>query len=762
MNERFSIPVSVGSTQYRCEEWNGFVIPNAQWVGFDCETEMIDNNDPTHIPELALLTHHDDAGNSLFIHPDRVADWVLSLQGKQLVGHNVAFDFWVVAEHLAKCEQWHCLAVWWQYTADGMLHDTMILERLIALAHSDEHPGNLQRLDKLAKKYLDVELDKHDSYRLRFGELIGYPTDSWHAFDRGFFEYAIADSIATLKIHECLRRDAIKYRPWLTEILPDAEEKWGPLTETLQVRGAIALAGISRTGIQVDLDQVEPVRVEIHRIINGQASKLEMLGFEYDERNAVFKYNKHGMFIRTDAGVPRKNAKVIKEILNKIAVKENIFPPENKDDLVTDSVKFWEQHADAHPFIETYVTWAAQGKLAQFLVNLKDERIYPRYTPLVRTGRASCSGPNLQQLPRQGDFREMIVSMKDHWLLSIDYGTLELRTLAQTCLTRYGRSSLAEVFQDGGDPHIYTAAMMLGMGTEEFATLPKDQQKQHRQQAKAVNFGVPGGLGAKALAEYAKIGYGVEMNVKEATKLRNDLIHVVYPELKRHLQEQKYHIAAENMCVHVDAVRDCFTSYKLFDYAVQIIGGIDAYGNEADEKWTPTQRNTVWDEVIVLNRNPELVPLLAARKPNPKLARLLLFGNSSTLSGRVRGHIRFAARCNTPFQGLAADGAKLAMFELLRRGHKVVGFVHDEVMIEVPREEDIDMVYAEVNLIMCDAMKDLCPDIPIICEGLVADCWGKVDQEYNQDGSIIPYTHTRKSLPDDYEKPVLDNQLELW
>lgn len=761
MIERFTLLHQVGSTYYCCSEWDGQALPYPKWVGFDCETELIRRDDSTHVPKLALLTHYDDQGGVYFIHPDRLAEWVLQMKGKHLVGHNVAFDFWVIVKHLQEQEDWQSLELWWNCANEGMLHDTMILERLIALAHSDEHPGNYQSLDKLAKKYLGITLNKQDPYRLRFGELIGHPADSWHDFDCGFFKYAIADSICTLKIHEKLRAEAARYRPRLTEILPDAEKKWGQLTETLQVRGAIALAKISRTGVQVDLDQVKPVRVEIHNTINDQAHRIEELGYKYTA-HGLFKYDKHGQFIRTDANVPRKNAKIIKEVLNKIAMEENIFPPKNKDDLVTDSVKFWEQHKDVHPFIRTYVTWAAQGKLAQFLVNLKDERIYPWYNPLVRTGRASCSGPNLQQLPRGADFREMIVPARDHWLLSIDYGTLELRTLAQTCLTRFGKSVLAKVFKAGGDPHIHTARMVLGLSPEAFRELPKDEQKQHRQRVKAINFGVPGGLGAKTLAEYAKAGYGVEMSVEEAAKLRNELINVVYPELKRHLQEQKYHIAAKNMCVHVDEVREVFTDYKLFGYAMQIIGGQDSQGNDAGKQWTPEQRAIVWGDVAALNRNPELAPLLAARKTSPKLARLLFFGNSGTLSGRVRGHIRFAARCNTPFQGLAADGAKLAMFKLVQCGYKVVGFVHDEVMIEIPKSCDIDEVYRQVNQIMCEAMDDLCPDIPIICEGLVADCWGKVEQVFDADGRIVPYIHTRKSLPADYVRPEVDSQLELW
>jgi DNA polymerase I-like protein with 3'-5' exonuclease and polymerase domains len=90
----------------------------------------------------------------------------------------------------------------------------------------------------------------------------------------------------------------------------------------------------------------------------------------------------------------------------------------------------------------------------------------------------------------------MIVSPPGYWLLQIDYSVLELRTLAQICLHRYGKSVLADLFRQGIDPHEYTASLLMEITLEEFQQLPVAEQKQARQRAKAINFGVPGGLGA--------------------------------------------------------------------------------------------------------------------------------------------------------------------------------------------------------------------------------------------------------------------------
>jgi hypothetical protein len=61
-----------------------------------------------------------------------------------------------------------------------------------------------------------------------------------------------------------------------------------------------------------------------------------------------------------------------------------------------------------------------------------------------------------------------------------------------------------------------------------------------------------------------------------------------------------------------------------------------------------------------------------------------------TLTGRLRANASYCARHNTVFQGLAADGAKLALWLLWRAGYRIVNFIHDEVLIEIPVDSRLD------------------------------------------------------------------------
>jgi len=93
-------------------------------------------------------------------------------------------------------------------------------------------------------------------------------------------------------------------------------------------------------------------------------------------------------------------------------------------------------------------------------------------------------------------------------------------------------------------------------------------------------------------------------------------------------------------------------------------------------------------------------------------------GEVTTLTGRKRGNTTYCAEKNTPFQGLSADGAKIALYELDKQGFKVVGFVHDEIICEVKIEEAEEMLVIQER-IMIDSMRSVIPDIRISVESMI-------------------------------------------
>jgi DNA polymerase-1 len=128
----------------------------------------------------------------------------------------------------------------------------------------------------------------------------------------------------------------------------------------------------------------------------------------------------------------------------------------------------------------------------------------------------SCSNPNMQQLPR-GDYRCCIVAPPGRLLVKADYSQIELRIAAKVS----GDKALLAAYQRGDDLHTITARNILGIA---------DVTKQHRQLAKACNFGLLYGMGARGFRQYAKSQYGVDLTEEEACRYR-DAFFENYPGL---------------------------------------------------------------------------------------------------------------------------------------------------------------------------------------------------------------------------------------
>lgn len=118
-------------------------------------------------------------------------------------------------------------------------------------------------------------------------------------------------------------------------------------------------------------------------------------------------------------------------------------------------------------------------------------------------------------------------------------------------------------------------------------------------------------------------------------------------------------------------------------------------------------------------------------------------------SGRVRGNLTYSSTANSYFQGLTADGAKLALFNVTREmytdpssvlyGCRAVNFVHDEIIAEFPEEKAHDCAL-RMTQIMVDSMQVLTPDVPTTCEAALMRCWQKDAKPlYNGDGKLIPW-----------------------
>ena len=141
-------------------------------------------------------------------------------------------------------------------------------------------------------------------------------------------------------------------------------------------------------------------------------------------------------------------------------------------------------------FGETLLTKASMSK---------DKRIHARFNiGAAKTLRFSCSGPNLQQIPRDRELlgtttsvRSSFMAARGHRLVSLDYSGIELRVLA---LLSGDDQLLHDVVH--GDVHAEVASVIAGRKINAKTKAGKAL----RQAAKGVSFGIIYGSGAAGLA----------------------------------------------------------------------------------------------------------------------------------------------------------------------------------------------------------------------------------------------------------------------
>jgi DNA polymerase-1 len=185
----------------------------------------------------------------------------------------------------------------------------------------------------------------------------------------------------------------------------------------------------------------------------------------------------------------------------------------------------WKRQADRHR--------ASAANLLDKLISAFGARLLTMVSPATgrlhahymiagaKSGRFTCSKPNLQQLPasKAPGFKRVIVPAPGYRLIGADWNQIEMRGAGW--LAR--EPALYDLFAKGLDLHRETAAMIARLSRDEVT----DEQ---RQRAKCISFGVTYGMQAISLVEYAYDSFDVIMTQLEAQRAL-DRIALAFPRL---------------------------------------------------------------------------------------------------------------------------------------------------------------------------------------------------------------------------------------
>ena len=724
-----------------------FSVPYA----FDSETTLIDDTNLHTTPDYVLGAAF-DGEKGYFILPQYLGAFLAAHPQQAIVMHHAPFDLRVINKLVP------ALDVYGRVEAN-LVWDTRLLHRLYALA-AEGHTArgtDQSTLEHCAEVYLGLCLPKDtvDSQghvvRKSYGQWFNCPPSE---IEPVYLEYLARDVVTTLLLFQhiwsllqdrlgaCGAEFGFVSPEWLTEQC----RCWGLQTHHIQLKGAIVLDDVSANGLRVNVERCQTLLTQCREEQDTWLLKLQELGWQPGPGSAT----------------------AMQKILRAI---EGRHPeatlPRTKSGRYTTSAKALGRLQLSEQFIEAHTQYAAAKKKIEFLEKMARPVLHPRFDPLMVTGRSSSSGDlNSQNLPREEAIRQCFEPSPGHTFIDADYKTVELATLAQSCISQFNQpSKMAETINAGEDLHAIVAAKVTGKPIDKIT-------KEERQRAKAVNFGKPGGMGNEALRQYAEDSYGVVLADADVAHL-SEAWFELFPEMRPFLESSNEEDVGEAVATMFGLTPEgyaqsqtlpspsyCDDSWgdnrlkpgilgwmllKTARDSVPATNGGRAYtAEEIDYFWT------------CLQRHKHLLPskyhaAIEGRRPSENLRQAILRTATDrgvfTLTGRLRANASYTERHNTVFQGLAADGAKLALWRLWRKDYRLVNFIHDEVLVEVPANADLTSAGEEIKKIMIEAMKLVVPDVRIDAEVVVKTCWSKEARlTLDNTGELIPRQPSHQEL----------------
>jgi len=156
-----------------------------------------------------------------------------------------------------------------------------------------------------------------------------------------------------------------------------------------------------------------------------------------------------------------------------------------------------ESFRGKHEVVDHLLGWQELTKMKSTYVEgllpmLHSGRLHPQFhLHRTATGRLSSSGPNLQNIPRDGKVRSLFTAEPGNSLFDADYDQVELRILAMFS----GDKNLTKIFLSGIDVHSGTASLILGKHVDDVTS------EERQVYGKTPNFLMGFGGGAKRLVE---------------------------------------------------------------------------------------------------------------------------------------------------------------------------------------------------------------------------------------------------------------------
>lgn len=238
------------------------------------------------------------------------------------------------------------------------------------------------------------------------------------------------------------------------------------LVKTARLEFAIipALVDIERKGMLIGWNKLG----ELNSVVEAEAQELQKELVEMAKHDINWNSPKQTVEVLNKLGFKTKSSS--KKALKKF-----------EDPLIDKLLQYRKASKGMSAFLNKWPTH----------VNDATGRVHSNFNQLgTKTGRFSCSKPNLQQVPKKQLWRDLFVAPPGYKIITVDYGQIELRIIAEFTQDE----TFLKILQDGGDLHTTTAAAIFEIPFEKV-------NREQRDIAKSINFGLSYGMGPRLLSE---------------------------------------------------------------------------------------------------------------------------------------------------------------------------------------------------------------------------------------------------------------------
>jgi DNA polymerase I-like protein with 3'-5' exonuclease and polymerase domains len=691
---------------------------------------------PDHIDGILLAAHEQATEDMLkaLLTDDEVV----------LVGHRMSYDLGVI--HTT----WPQLTpLVWDKLAKGLVTDTAIREKLLnlsTLGDVDNTPtpgGKPQRVDyslaALGMNYLGIdrsdEKEGEDIWRLRYGELAGVPISE---YPQEAYQYAVDDAIETLMVWEA------------------QEQRIGNVTagpgscNTHEFQTAVdyALRRMTMNGVRVDEQYRQELMDELDEEMSEENLKLLVqsgimrpsqparphanqkkrvrevfpnLGVDWNSKTWWDRpWDAEDLEILRAEGVkitkPKKSSiceEVLHSIIESVCEENNIEVKKTETDRTAADADFLKEIAHLDPILEQYKHRQELARLwGTELPKIAAPRIHPNFDILKETGRTSSKGnkkgkmmepypsTNIQQVDPRA--RNCFIPDDGCVFTSVDYSALELVSVAQRTYSLFGHSVHRDKVLAGYDLHAFLGSQLAFHLDDEFANYCEDCSSM-------------------------------------------DEVYERFIELKDGPEEQQ----------------EFFEHWRKFAKPTGLgyPGGLGAktfityaagtYGVHVDED-TAKDLKEIW--LSVYSEMVDFFKWINTEAVDPTDDSLYCY---ETPLGMWRARAHYCAAANgTAMQSPSAEGAKLAVFRVMRAcddpqdalyGAQPWAFIHDELMVQIPEDENMAVRAERVGQLMVEAMSVVFPDVPIEAEPALMRRWDKKAKTVrDRSGRLMVWTPKEK------------------